>query len=127
MNCVKHNHLKASGMCIHCRKPGCDDCLIEISGKYHCRECLSHLNQKEGDYVLLQNRENQTYSDSAEQVSEKKSIWSKLLWTLMFIYLPLVGIFIWDKGPFGSKGNEVYRLACTIWTIILILSFISVI
>lgn len=52
MNCTKHPDREASGICIHCGKFFCSDCLIVLDGKNYCRNCLSELftEMKEGKY-----------------------------------------------------------------------------
>lgn len=43
MNCTKHPDREASGICVHCGKFFCNDCLVEVDGKNYCRTCLSEV------------------------------------------------------------------------------------
>ncbi len=40
MNCRNHSEREATQICIHCGKPICDECSINIKGKNYCAECL---------------------------------------------------------------------------------------
>lgn len=40
MKCYEHNHAEAQGMCVKCGKPICENCIVEVGGKYQCRRCL---------------------------------------------------------------------------------------
>lgn len=119
MNCTNHTFASVSGICVSCRKPGCSDCLVEVSGKYHCRECLSNRSQRHDD-------NNNLYTNNI--TSEKgRSVIEKILWVLMTIYVPFIGIIVWEKGPFGSDGNKIYRKISWIWTFMMILSIFFII
>ena len=43
MNCSVHSQAEAAGICIICGKMFCEDCLIEIKGKYYCKEHVKQL------------------------------------------------------------------------------------
>jgi hypothetical protein len=38
--CLQHEARIAVGICVHCRKPLCGDCITKIDGINHCRACL---------------------------------------------------------------------------------------
>jgi hypothetical protein len=38
MYCHLHKHAAARGVCAHCRKPYCNDCLVEVDGSFFCKE-----------------------------------------------------------------------------------------
>lgn len=46
MKCYKHNDRNIQGICVTCGKMYCDECIVEVNGKYQCKECIS--NQKQG-------------------------------------------------------------------------------
>ena len=37
MKCTNHPEVDATGMCVYCGKPFCEDCLIEVKGKMYCK------------------------------------------------------------------------------------------
>jgi hypothetical protein len=41
MNCYIHPDREAVGTCTSCGRPICQECVVEVQGKYVCRECLS--------------------------------------------------------------------------------------
>ncbi len=42
MNCHIHRAEVACGTCAHCGKFYCGDCLIDIDGRYFCRDDIKH-------------------------------------------------------------------------------------
>jgi len=38
MYCHLHNQQMAKGACVHCGKLFCSDCLVEVDGKFYCKE-----------------------------------------------------------------------------------------
>jgi len=38
MYCIKHDSESAKGACIYCGKLFCEDCLVEVDGKFYCKE-----------------------------------------------------------------------------------------
>ncbi len=38
MRCYNHNQQQAAGACVYCGKLFCSDCLVEVDGKYYCKE-----------------------------------------------------------------------------------------
>ncbi len=43
MNCTKHQDVEAQGMCVYCGKPFCKDCLIEVKGKFYCKDDIGNV------------------------------------------------------------------------------------
>jgi|GEM_PF-1811408 B-box zinc finger. len=43
MKCTTHKDEEAIGMCVHCGKPFCEECLTEIDGKYYCEDGIKEL------------------------------------------------------------------------------------
>jgi TM2 domain-containing membrane protein YozV len=41
MKCYVHPEVDAVGTCVSCHKAICSDCVVEVSGKLFCRECLA--------------------------------------------------------------------------------------
>ena len=41
--CVDHPEREASGMCVLCGKPFCEECLLQLDGKMHCKQCAQEL------------------------------------------------------------------------------------
>jgi TM2 domain-containing membrane protein YozV len=41
--CVDHPEREASGMCVFCGKPFCEECLLQLDGKMHCKQCAQEL------------------------------------------------------------------------------------
>jgi len=41
MKCVNHIEKDSSGVCNHCGKSICSDCMVEIKGEMYCKNCLA--------------------------------------------------------------------------------------
>jgi hypothetical protein len=39
-SCEQHEGRAAVGICVHCRRPLCGDCITKVGGVNHCRACL---------------------------------------------------------------------------------------
>ncbi len=53
MKCYIHPKVDAVGTCVSCHKAICNDCVVEVEGKFFCRECLASGKSKPhqiGDY-----------------------------------------------------------------------------
>lgn len=51
MKCKNHQDIEAQGMCVLCGKPFCENCIVDVSGKNKCRECLKSEPSNEGGDV----------------------------------------------------------------------------
>ena len=43
MKCTNHPEIEADGMCVYCGKPFCKDCLIEVKGKFYCKDDIGNV------------------------------------------------------------------------------------
>ena len=43
MKCTNHPEIEAEGMCVYCGKPFCKDCLIEVKGKFYCKDDIGNV------------------------------------------------------------------------------------
>lgn len=43
MKCTNHPEVDAAGMCVYCGKPFCKDCLIEVKGKFYCKDDIGNV------------------------------------------------------------------------------------
>ena len=43
MKCTNHPERDAEGMCVYCGKPFCKDCLIEVKGKFYCKDDIGNV------------------------------------------------------------------------------------
>ena len=43
MKCTNHPEIEADGMCVYCGKPFCKDCLIEVKGKFYCKNDIGNV------------------------------------------------------------------------------------
>lgn len=43
MKCTNHPEVDAQGMCVYCGKPFCKDCLVEVKGKFYCKDDLGNV------------------------------------------------------------------------------------
>ena len=43
MKCTNHPEVDAAGMCVYCGKPFCKDCLIEVKGKFYCKNDIGNV------------------------------------------------------------------------------------
>ena len=53
MKCYIHPEVDAVGTCVSCHRAMCSDCVVEVSGRFFCRECLAsgkNKSQQTGDY-----------------------------------------------------------------------------
>ena len=41
MKCFKHSEIEAIGACVYCGKFFCTDCLVDVNGKFYCKDDLS--------------------------------------------------------------------------------------
>ena len=48
MYCHNHRQQPAAGACVHCGKLFCLDCLVEVDGKYYCKEHVKLLFENTG-------------------------------------------------------------------------------
>jgi hypothetical protein len=39
-SCEQHEGRAAVGICVHCKRPLCGDCITKVDGINHCRACL---------------------------------------------------------------------------------------
>lgn len=49
MYCHNHMQTPAAGACVHCGKLFCADCLVEVDGKYYCKEHVKLLFKNVSD------------------------------------------------------------------------------
>ena len=43
MKCTNHPEVEAAGMCVYCGKPFCKECLIEVKGKFYCKNDIANV------------------------------------------------------------------------------------
>ena len=43
MKCTNHPEVDAAGMCVYCGKPFCKECLIEVKGKFYCKDDIQNV------------------------------------------------------------------------------------
>ena len=43
MKCTNHPEIEADGMCVYCGKPFCKDCLVEVKGKFYCKNDIGNV------------------------------------------------------------------------------------
>lgn len=43
MKCTNHPEIEAEGMCVYCGKPFCKSCLIEVKGKFYCKDDIGNV------------------------------------------------------------------------------------
>lgn len=43
MKCTNHPEIEAEGMCVYCGKPFCKACLIEVKGKFYCKDDIGNV------------------------------------------------------------------------------------
>ena len=43
MNCTNHPEAEAAGICVYCGKPFCKECLIEVKGKFYCKDDIANV------------------------------------------------------------------------------------
>lgn len=119
MQCTNHGQAEACGICIYCGKFFCNECLVEIEGRFYCKEHVMQLVsdiRKQSEYkeknissgVVINNSLNNR-SDSKSSVKVKKNTaingygvhfilqLFSMLGALGFGYLGLVSLFQYDK------------------------------
>jgi TM2 domain-containing membrane protein YozV len=47
LQCTVHPETAAAGVCTRCGKFHCQECLVEVSGKNLCRNCVTHAFQEQ--------------------------------------------------------------------------------
>lgn len=126
MNCINHGNVPAQGFCVTCGNPYCLDCLVNVGGQPQCKACLNK-------GIPINNR-NQQQNYSQDYVSynsvplsddgERSSIWKKILWVIMMIYVPFMGIFVDRFKPFGKGGNLFCKIYGWIVTVVAVISLV---
>lgn len=100
MKCSNHSKKDAVGACVTCGRLFCEDCLIKVGRKQHCKECVAdNLKETEtdsGDSVLhkvkaggvvITQQVTQTSGKSSENISESPSPKTKTASVLLAIFL----------------------------------------
>lgn len=93
MNCSIHNDREATGMCVNCGKPHCEECLVEVNGKMYCKKCIAKIAQTESEPTYM---------------SPPKS---KSVAVLLCIFLGMLGI---HRFYLGYVGQGLAYMLCTI-------------
>lgn len=51
MSCYNHPQERAAGACVYCGKLFCEACLVEVGGKYYCKEHVRRLLDEEPENI----------------------------------------------------------------------------
>lgn len=41
MNCAYHHNQEVRGVCSTCGRPICEECMVDLNGQVHCKQCLA--------------------------------------------------------------------------------------
>ena len=125
MNCYKHLDVSAAGMCIECGKPFCTECITEVNGKYHCKDCIEEkISSQEKKIERLENK-NQTplvfmnagggsSSSAAVATTSKRYNRSRITAIILALALGIFGAHHFYLG--NTMWGIVYLIFC--WTCI---------
>lgn len=116
MNCTNHPETSAQGMCTKCGKVFCEECLVDVGGAYQCKNCLKNPNQNhnsyhENNYGTLNGIPYQ------ESDSQPKDTGKMVLWIMLMLFFPFVGIFAGKAKPFGKTGNLICKVIGWVYTV----------
>ena len=95
MKCIYHSERDPIGMCVNCGKPICEECKVDMGGKYYCNPCAEKT-------ITIPN-EIKGWSWGAFLLGW---IWGvgNNVWIALFCLIPYVGIVM--NFVIGAKGNE---------------------
>lgn len=96
ITCANHPDTDAVEKCLDCRKFFCRECVIEINGKYHCRQCqeiLANISETIG---------------FAEKYDLRKLRFA-LGGCLVLVFAGIAGIIVLLVMPFARLGPAVMR------------------
>src|SRR5689334_9919562 len=74
MKCAIHPDSMASGSCVNCGKLHCENCLVDVSGRYFCKNCLksgkASIGEKDRPPIII----NTTANSSSDSTSGAASL-----------------------------------------------------
>lgn len=144
MNCAIHQDREASGACTYCGKLFCNDCLVEVNGRYFCREHVSNAfpsqsqqqqyqqppyqqptyqqppYQQPNVYINNANN-NQNFNDNFRPMISHKS---RIVALLLCIFLGAFGFHRFYAGKVGT--GLIYFFTLGIFGIGVLIDFISI-
>lgn len=97
MKCREHSHLEASGMCVECGNPKCENCIVDVGGRNHCKQCLKQTKGKSNNPSVVINNSNASSASASSSSSAKSTDASSVAWgigaccCLIVIFLMLAG------------------------------------
>ena len=100
MKCTIHKDEDAIGMCVHCGKPFCEECLTEINGKYYCEDGVKEL---EDDTLSLQ---------TETPPKKKPKSYSVIIGSILILVFLIAGLMsaldngFLSKSPNSSSSNS---------------------
>lgn len=76
MKCDLHKTHDAVGMCVKCGKPACSDCIVDVSGRNHCKTCLKKggtVSDNPTNPTFVLNNNNSSGATSSSSASSSSS------------------------------------------------------
>lgn len=119
MNCINHPERESIGTCERCWKQHCEECLVNVSGRMNCRECLKDAPlPRHTEYGGNESHYNQGHSQNEQSLGDGNQVVAILL----LVFFPLFGvIYTFVTKPFGKTGQNVVLWIFVIIPIILFL------
>lgn len=110
MKCSKHVETDAQGMCTYCGKAFCNDCLVEVDGKYYCKDDLTKVfneakksNSTQTPNITINNTNTNaninTNNNSETMRGPQKS---KITALLLCLFLGVIGVHRFYVGKVGT-------------------------
>lgn len=105
MKCKEHSQLDATGMCVKCGNPKCENCIVDVGGRNHCKGCLKKMPEiNEIPPVVINNSNASNSSASSEPNTELKAPPNSPLasevglggWAIVICCLIVIGLMAFD-------------------------------
>lgn len=99
MKCLIHENRQAEGTCVNCGKPFCKECLVDLDGKYYCKQHVADIIKINTQKPNIHNEQSQNmYNYQMHHYPLK----SKTVALLLCIFLGLFGIHRFYVGKIGT-------------------------
>ena len=133
MNCTKHPETEAVGMCTYCGKPFCKECLVEVDGKFYCKDDLTKVfNENKTANVqapnIVINNANTSANTNTNVNNDMTAVWgpqkSKVVALVLCFFLGVIGGHHFYVGKTGL--GILYLFTGGLFGIGAIIDFISI-
>lgn len=99
MKCTNHPETNAAGQCLSCRKPFCEDCLMEMGdGTFKCMNCsLRFTLQQMGERRQAKAKTKQIKKLEGRASKKKRAYLRILIPVALGVVIAIVELFLYDR------------------------------